>query len=94
VILGISPDSVRKHQRFREKYGLPFTLVADPDHAIAEAYGVWKQKSMFGRKYWGVARSTFVIDPAGKVARVFPDVSIKGHAEAVLGVLQELAKTP
>jgi peroxiredoxin Q/BCP len=93
VILGVSPDSVRKHRRFREKYELPFGLVADPDHAIAEAYGVWKQKSMFGRKYWGVARTTFVIDPAGNVARVFPDVSIKGHAEEVLRALEEVAKT-
>ncbi len=83
VVLGVSPDSVRKHANFKAKYRLPFTLVADPDHAIADAYGVWAQKSMFGRKYWGVLRATFVIDPKGKIARVFEKVDPLKHAGEV-----------
>jgi len=83
VILGISPDSVKSHQKFKEKFDLPFTLLADPDHAIAEKYGVWQKKSMYGRSYMGIARTTFVIDKAGKVAKVFEKVKPKGHAEEV-----------
>ena len=83
VILGISPDSVKSHQKFKEKFGLPFTLLADEDHAIAEKYGVWQKKSMYGRTYMGIARTTFVIDKDGKVAKIFEKVKPKGHAEAV-----------
>lgn len=83
VILGISPDSVKSHQKFKEKFGLPFTLLADEDHAIAEKYGVWQKKSMYGRSYMGIARTTFVIDKDGKVAKIFEKVKPKGHAEAV-----------
>lgn len=83
VILGISPDSVKSHQKFKEKFDLPFTLLADEDHAIAEKYGVWQKKSMYGRTYMGIARTTFVIDKDGKVAKVFEKVKPKGHAEAV-----------
>ncbi|HZH40333.1 MAG TPA: thioredoxin-dependent thiol peroxidase [Gemmatimonadales bacterium] len=83
VILGISPDSVKSHQKFKEKFDLPFTLLADEDHAIAEKYGVWQKKSMYGRTYMGIARTTFVIDKDGKVAKVFEKVKPKGHAEEV-----------
>jgi peroxiredoxin Q/BCP len=90
VILGVSPDSVRKHQKFKEKYALPFTLIADTDHAIAEAYGVWRQKSMFGRKYMGIVRSTFVIDRQGRIAREFGNVRVEGHAEEVRAAVEGL----
>ncbi|HKV71827.1 MAG TPA: thioredoxin-dependent thiol peroxidase [Gemmatimonadales bacterium] len=83
VILGISPDSVKSHQKFKEKFDLPFTLLADEDHAIAEKYGVWQKKSMYGRTYMGIARTTFLIDKDGKVAKVFEKVKPKGHAEEV-----------
>lgn len=89
-MLGISPDGVRSHQRFRKKFDLPMTLLADTGHAVAEAYGVWEQKSMFGKKYFGVARTTYVIDPAGVVARVFEKVDPEGHGEAVAKALEEL----
>ncbi len=90
VILGISPDSVKSHQKFKEKFDLPFTLLADEDHAIAEKYGVWQKKSMYGRSYMGIARTTFVIDKSGKVAKIFEKVKPKGHAEAVEQAIDEL----
>jgi thioredoxin-dependent peroxiredoxin len=83
VILGISPDSVASHQKFKKKFDLPFTLLADTDHVVAEQYGVWQEKSMYGRKYMGVARTTFLIDADGKLAKIFEKVSPKGHAEEV-----------
>jgi len=70
VVLGVSPDGPKKHVKFREKYDLPFTLLADEDHAVAEAYGVWVEKSMYGKKYMGIERSTFVIDADGNVAKI------------------------
>jgi thioredoxin-dependent peroxiredoxin len=91
VVLGVSPDPVKKIAKFAAKHDLDFTLLADEDHAVAEAYGVWVEKSMYGRTYWGNARATFVIDPAGRVAQVFPKVSPKTHDELVLGALQALA---
>ena len=90
VVLGVSPDTVASHARFRKKYGLPFTLLADPGHAVADLYGVWQEKTTFGRAYMGIARTTFVIDAAGKVARVFEKVRVKGHAEAVEAALGAL----
>jgi peroxiredoxin Q/BCP len=84
VIVGISPDKPAAHAKFAVKYSLPYTLVADPDHAIAEAYGVWKEKSMYGRKYMGVERATFVIDEKGKIAKIFVKVKPAGHAAEVL----------
>jgi peroxiredoxin Q/BCP len=90
VILGVSPDSVKSHVKFKQKYALPFTLLADPEHAVAELYGVWKQKSMYGRKYWGNERTTFVIDRAGRVAHVFEKVKPEGHAAEVEAVLAEM----
>lgn len=90
IILGISPDSVKSHQKFKEKFDLPFTLLADEDHAIAEKYGVWQKKSMYGRTYMGIARTTFVIDKDGKVAKIFEKVKPKGHAEEVEQAIDEL----
>lgn len=84
VVLGISPDPVDAVRKFREKFNLPFRLLADSDHAIAEAYGVWGEKSMYGKTYMGVERTTFLIDEEGRIARIFRKVSPKGHAEEVL----------
>ena len=90
VVLGVSPDSAKKHVKFREKYGLPFTLLVDESHAVAEAYGAWREKSMYGRTYMGVARSTFVIDASGRIAKVFTSVKPKGHEQEVLAALAAL----
>jgi peroxiredoxin Q/BCP len=83
VVLGVSPDPVSSHQRFRDKYRLNFPLLSDQDHQVSEAYGVWKEKSMYGRKYWGIERSTFIIDENGVVADVWRKVKPKGHADRV-----------
>jgi peroxiredoxin Q/BCP len=88
VVLGVSPDGPKKHAKFREKYGLPFTLLADEDHAVSEAYGVWVEKSMLGKQYMGVERSTFVIDADGKLAKVMRRVKPDTHADEVLAALQ------
>jgi peroxiredoxin Q/BCP len=88
VVLGISPDDERSHTRFRAKYDLPFTLLADTDHAVAEQYGVWGEKTYAGRTYLGVSRSTFVVDPAGTVIKVMHDVKPATHADEVLEVLE------
>lgn len=84
VVLGVSKDPVKQHKKFAEKYGLDFSLLADEDGKVSEAYGVWKEKSMYGRKYMGIARTTFLIDEKGKVSEVWEDVKVKGHADAVL----------
>jgi peroxiredoxin Q/BCP len=90
VILGISPDDVESHVKFREKFQLPFPLLADVEHAVAEQYGVWREKSMFGKKYWGAARTTFVIDRDGRIAKVFEKVNPLGHAAEVAEVVAGL----
>jgi peroxiredoxin Q/BCP len=90
VILGASPDKPAKQAKFRRKYGLPFTLLADEQHTLADAWGVWKLKNFMGKSYYGIERSTAIIDPKGKVARVFEKVSAAGHAEAVGRALEEL----
>ena len=87
VIVGVSPDGSKEQARFKTKFDLPFTLLADADHAAAEAYGVWKEKSMYGRKYMGVDRTTFVIDPEGKIKKIFPKVKVDGHAAEVLAAV-------
>jgi peroxiredoxin Q/BCP len=87
VILGISPDTAGSHDKFVAKYGLNFTLLADVDHAVAEKYGVWVEKSMYGKKSMGIARSTFVIGTDGVIRKVWPKVSVDGHAEEVLAFL-------
>ncbi len=91
VIVGISPDKVAKQAKFKEKYGLPFTLLADEDHKVAEAYGVWKLKKNYGREYMGIERTTFIIGKDGKIARVFPKVKVDGHVDEVLAALEEVA---
>ena len=89
-VIGISPDEVKAIDKFAGKYDLDFTLLADADHAVAEKYGAWVEKSMYGRKYMGVARATFIIDPKGKIAKVFPKVQPKKHDDLVLKALAEL----
>ncbi|MGQ4833922.1 MAG: thioredoxin-dependent thiol peroxidase [Candidatus Asgardarchaeia archaeon] len=90
VVLGISPDSVKSHQRFIEKHGLKVTLLSDLEHKVLEAYGVWQLKKMYGREYYGVVRSTFIIDPNGKIAHIWRKVKVKGHVDEVKKVLEEL----
>ena len=90
-VLGVSPDPVKKVKAFHDKQGLDFTLLADEDHAVAEAYGTWVEKSMYGRTYMGNARATFIIGPDGVVSHVFPKVSPKTHDEVVLQALDEAA---
>jgi thioredoxin-dependent peroxiredoxin len=90
VVLGVSGDTVKKHANFRMKYKLPFTLLADTDHEISKAYGVWAQKSMFGKKYMGIERTTFVIDKNGRIAKVFEKVSPGNHADEVAKAIGEL----
>ena len=89
VVLGVSPDSLVSHEKFRDKFQLNFPLLSDPDHQVAEAYGVWKEKSMYGRKYWGIERSTFIIDEDGKVVEVWRKVKPNGHADRVADLLEE-----
>ena len=89
VVLGVSPDSVASHNKFKAGYNLNFHLVADTDKAISTAYGVWVEKSMYGRKYMGVERSTFVIDERGMISHVFRKVKVPGHVDKVIGALQE-----
>ena len=90
VVLGVSPDEPDKLRKFADKYDLDFTLLADVDHEVAEQYGVWAEKSMYGRKFWGNQRATFVIDPEGRIATVMPKVSPKTHDDEVLAALGEL----
>ena len=92
-VIGVSPDEVKDVDKFAGKYHLDFTLLADADHAVAEKYGTWVEKAMYGNKYMGVARATFIIDPKGKIARVFPKVQPKKHDDLVLKALGELAAT-
>jgi len=87
LVLGVSPDSVRAHVKFREKFGLPFTLLADTGHEVAEKYGVWKEKSLYGRKYMGNERTTFVIGEDGRIAHIFPRVKPDEHVDQVLAAL-------
>ncbi|MEW6503367.1 MAG: thioredoxin-dependent thiol peroxidase [Chloroflexota bacterium] len=88
VILGISPDSPKSHAKFKEKYNLPFTLLADEDHQVCELYGAWGRKKFMGREYDGVLRTTFLISPEGTILRVFPDVKPEGHSKEVLAALE------
>ncbi len=88
-LYGVSLDSIASHEKFRDKYGLPFALLADEDHAVSDAYGVYGKKTFAGHEYMGVDRATFIIDPQGKIARVFPKVNPAGHAIEILQALQE-----
>jgi peroxiredoxin Q/BCP len=87
VVLGVSPDDETSHVKFKQKHGLPFTLLADPGHEVAEQYGVWKEKNFAGKKYWGVERSTFLIDEEGRVKKAMLRVKPDTHAEKVLEAL-------
>ena len=87
VVFGVSPDSTKSHQKFVTKYSLPFPLIPDEDHKLCEIFGVWKEKSMYGRKYMGVERTTFIIGTNGRIQKVFRKVKPAGHAAEVLGAL-------
>ncbi|MEX2598302.1 MAG: thioredoxin-dependent thiol peroxidase [Dehalococcoidia bacterium] len=84
VVLGISPDSVKSHAGFRQKHGLPFTLIADPEKEIAQKYGVYREKTLYGKKSLGIVRTTFILDDQGCVQKVYDGIRVKGHADAVL----------
>lgn len=90
TVLGISADSIESHGQFRDKFKLNFPLLADPDHVVAEKYGAWREKNMYGKKSMGIQRSTFVIDADGKVAKVWKAVKVDGHDEQVIRALKEL----
>jgi peroxiredoxin Q/BCP len=90
-VLGVSPDSVKSHCKFIEKHSLTVQLLSDPDHQVAESYGVWGLKKFMGKEYMGIIRSTFLIDPSGNITYVWPSVKVKGHVESVLAKLKELA---
>jgi peroxiredoxin Q/BCP len=90
VIIGLSKDSVKSHDKFKEKFCLPFTLASDENGATCEAYGVWVQKSMYGKKYMGIERATFLIDKQGTIAHIWPKVKVEGHAKEVLETAKKL----
>jgi thioredoxin-dependent peroxiredoxin len=90
TVVGVSPDDVRSHDRFIDKYDLNFSLVADEKRRICEKYDVWKEKNMYGRTYMGVVRTTYLIDPSGRIGEVWSRVRVKGHVDAILGSLAEL----
>ena len=90
AVVGISTDTIASHDKFACKYGLEFTLLADEDHKVAEKYGVWVEKNRYGKKSWGIQRATFLIDAAGRIAKVWPKVKPEGHAEEVLEAIGEL----
>ena len=89
VVLGVSADSVESHRKFKNKFGLNFALLADPEKKMIERYGVWKEKSMYGKKYMGIERTTFIIDGQGKVSHIFPKVKVSDHYDEVLEALEE-----
>jgi len=88
VVLGVSRDGIASHQKFADKFHLTFPLLSDPDAAVCKAYGVYKQRSMYGRTFWGIERTTFLVDPASRIAKIFPKVNVDGHTEAVLAALR------
>jgi peroxiredoxin Q/BCP len=90
VVLGVSPDDVASHAKFRDKFKLNFPLLADPDHAVAEKYGAWREKNMYGKKFMGIARCTYLIDKDGKIAKVWKRVLVDRHDQQVIDALQEL----
>jgi peroxiredoxin Q/BCP len=89
-ILGVSIDSPERHQKFIEKQNLPFTLISDEDKKVVEKYGVWQEKSMYGKKFMGIVRSTFIIDKTGKIRKIYPKVKVKGHVEEVMAIVKGL----
>ncbi len=91
IVLGVSPDDLESHRKFKRKYQLPFRLLSDERHRLADSFGVWKQKSMYGLKFMGIERTTVIIDRKGRVARIFPKVKVPGHVEEVEKAVRELA---
>lgn len=91
VVLGVSADPPKKHAKFGQKFELPFPLLSDEDHAVCDKYGVWGEKQLYGRTFLGIKRTTFLIDPEGKIAALWENVRVKGHVDAVLETLAELA---
>lgn len=89
MVVGVSTDSAKSHQKFISKYGLPFTLIADTEHDVVEKYGVWVEKSMYGKKYMGIQRMTFLIDADGKIAKIFAKVDVENHADEVMAAWGE-----
>ena len=89
VVLGVSPDPMESHVKFRDKHRLPFTLLSDEDSTVAKLYGVWKQKNLYGKKYMGIERTTFVIDKTGRIAQIYPKAKVEGHVADVLAFLTE-----
>ena len=87
VVIGVSTDSIESHKKFSGKYDLPFPLLSDAEKKMVRAYGVWKQKSMYGKKYWGIERTTFTIDAKGTITHIFPKVKVDGHTEEILAAL-------
>ena len=87
IVLGVSPDTIKSHDKFKLKYELPFALLSDPEHRVAEMYGAWGEKKMYGKTYMGILRSTFIIDEQGIIVKVFPKVKPKNHSQEVLAVL-------
>lgn len=90
MVIGVSPDSLESHRKFKKKLSLPYRLLSDPDHQLANAFGIWKEKSMYGKKYMGLERTTVIIDRKGRVARIFPKVKIPGHVEEVEKAVRDL----
>jgi peroxiredoxin Q/BCP len=90
VVIGVSPDSLESHRKFKAKYGLPYRLLSDEGHKVADSFGVWKEKPMYGRKYMGVERTTVIINRNGRIARIFPKVKVPGHAAEVESAVREL----
>jgi thioredoxin-dependent peroxiredoxin len=90
VVMGVSPDDIDSHRKFKQKNELPYKLLVDENHTLADAFGVWKEKSLYGRKYMGIERTTVVLDRKGRVARIFPKVQIPGHVEEVERVVREM----
>ena len=93
AVIGVSPDSVRRHANFKRKHGLALTLASDPSHVTLEAYRVWKEKSLYGRKYMGVERTTAIVDPEGRIIRLWRKVSVAGHADEVVAALEAAQAT-
>jgi len=89
VVIGISPDDKKSHEKFKNKFGLPFYLLSDPNHIVAESYGAWGEKKMYGKSYMGIIRSTFIIDENGEIIKTFPKVTPSAHAEEVLAFLNK-----
>jgi thioredoxin-dependent peroxiredoxin len=90
VVLGVSPDNLDSHRKFKKKYELPYLLLSDEEHRLADAFGIWKEKTLYGVKYMGIERTTVIIDREGTVARIFPSVKIPGHVQEVEKAVREL----